>query len=242
MPDIRIILVRPKEPGNIGSAARAMKNFGLEELYLVAPQRALDENAYMMATHGADILERATRCDTVTQAIHDCQWVLGTTARARKAPTLDVHTPREAAANYPEGGLGILFGPEDFGLSNQDLEHCQGYIRIPTGEHASLNLAHAVLIVAYEWFIAIHKPKAKRSRQAAPRQMLEPMYDQLIDMLLLIGYTDHERRATANRMMRSIFDRAALDEREVSALRGLWSQVTWAALSDPNALPGHKRR
>ena len=129
-----------------------------------------------------------------------------------------------------------MFGPEDFGLSNEDLDHCQGYIRIPTSDYASLNLAQAVQLVAYEWFVVHRKEggqEVKDLSELAPRESLEPMYAQLMDTLHLIGYTDAQREASARELFRGIFDRAELSEREVLALRGLWRQVTWAANNLP---------
>jgi tRNA/rRNA methyltransferase len=239
---MRIILVRPKAPANVGSVARAMKNFGVDELYLVAPQRPLDESAYALATIGRDVLKRAVHCDSVSEAVTGCRLVLGTTARLRRSKSFFVYTPREAAARFPSEGTAVMFGPEDFGLSNDDLDHCQGYIRIPTTEHASLNLAHAVQIVVYEWFVAMQAPRDDRRRDVAPREQLEQLYDHLLRVLYLIGYTDAEREASASRLFRAIFNRAELSEREVAALRGLCSQIEWAAKRDPSSLPGLTRR
>lgn len=235
---MRIILVRPKAPANVGSAARVMKNFGVDELYLVAPQRPLDENAYALATIGRDILDRAVHCASVAEAVTGCRLVLGTTARLRRSKSFAVHTPREAAAAFPREGTAVMFGPEDFGLSNDDLDHCQGYIRIPTTEHASLNLAQAVLLVVYEWFVAAQAPRDEAPLAVAPREQLEQFYSHLLGVLHLIGYTDAEREASASRLFRAIFDRAMLSEREVAALRGLCSQIAWAAKRDPSSLPG----
>ena len=231
---LRIILVRPKEPANVGAAARAMKNFGLSDLHLVAPQRPLNKRAFALASHAGDVLERAVRCDSLADAVKGCKLVLGTTARARTS-SQRVYSAREAAQSLPDQEVAVMFGPEDFGLSNEDLDHCQGYIQIPTSDYASLNLAQAVQLVAYEWFVAHREVdmKVKDVSELAPRESLEPMYAQLIDMLHLIGYTDAQREASARELFRGIFDRAELSEREVLALRGLWRQVTWAAKNMP---------
>ena len=225
---LRIILVRPKDPANIGSAARAVKNFGLNELYLVAPQRPVNRHAYALASHAGDVLDGATVCETVADALNGCTFVLGTTARPRDSE-MRVYTPREAAETLSYEGVAILFGPEDYGLSNEDLRHCQGYIQIPTAEYASLNLAQAVQLVAYEWFVAAHPETSTATREVAPREKLEGLYTQLLETLHTIGYTDAQREASADAMFRAIFDRAELSEREVAALRGVWRQVLWAA-------------
>lgn len=243
--DLRVILVRPKAAENVGSAARAMKNFGAQSLYLVAPRCEVGARAYALASHAGDVLDRHTVCDSLADAVAGCKLVLGTTARPRQYDRR-VYTPRQAANTLHAEGVALVFGPEDFGLSNDDLAHCQGYIQIPTGDYASLNLAQAVQLVVYEWFIARHTPEESGGAQgaviapdladAAPREQLERMYDQLIDTLHTIGYTDPQREASAERLFRGIFDRAALSEREVAALRGLWSQTVWAAKQSPDTL------
>lgn len=234
-----------------------MKNFGAESLYLVAPRCEVGARAYALASHAGDVLNRHTVCDSLADAVAGCKLVLGTTARPRQYDRR-VYTPRQAANTLSpkkatEGaaeGVALVFGPEDFGLSNDDLAHCQGHIQIPTGDYASLNLAQAVQLIVYEWFIARHTPAessgasgaviapdlAPDLADAAPREQLERMYDQLIDTLHTIGYTDPQREASAERLFRGIFDRAALSEREVAALRGLWSQTVWAAKQSPDTL------
>lgn len=217
----------------MGSSARAMKNFGLSELYLVAPQRPLTRHAYALASHAEDVLAGAAVVETVAEALEGCTLALGTTARDRAAAE-KVYTPREAAALPHEGHTAILFGPEDFGLSNEDLRHCQGYIRIPTAEYASLNLAQAVQLVAYEWFIADSSvadldERTAAEREVAPREVLEGMYAHLLETLHTVGYTDAQREGAADALFRGVFDRAGLSTREVAALRGLWRQVLWAA-------------
>ena len=230
MPGLRIILVRPKEPANVGACARAMKNFGLSDLFLVAPQRRVGATARALASHAGDVLEEAVYCDTLEEAVTDLKLVLGTTARPRAAEGQKVYTLRESATTLPAEDVGMMFGPEDFGLSNDDLAHCQGYIQIPTAAYASLNLAQAVGLVAYEWFVA-HTEAATAPQtltDLAPRDELEPFYTQLLDTLHLIGYTDAQRERSADRLFRGVFDRAGLSSREVLALRGLCRQIVWA--------------
>ncbi len=240
---------------NVGATARAMKNFGVTDLYLVAPRCEVGTRAYALASHAGDVLDRHVRGDTLAEAVAGCKLVLGTTARPRQYDQR-VYTPRDAAATFPaatfpDGGVALVFGPEDFGLSNDDLAHCQGYIQIPTSDYASLNLAQAVQVIVYEWFVTHQQgrsadeassplpttqPSAPDLADAAPRDRVERMYDQLIDTLHTIGYTDAQREASAQRLFRGIFDRAALSEREVAALRGLWSQTVWAAKQPPEVL------
>ena len=254
---LRIVLVRPKASANVGACARAMKNFGLDSLYLVAPQCQRDRQAYALASHAGDVLDKAVVCSQLSDALQDVRYVLATSARTR-ASDHPRYTPRSAMARYntATANTAILFGPEDFGLSNDDLKHCQGLIHIPTSAYASLNLAHAVQVIAYEHFISQHEPDAPHTAASqasaadaatpldsphspenlAPREQYEAMYQQLIGMLERIGYTDAQRSAHAEQLFRRIFDRAQLDARELAALRGLWRQTLWAAEQSPETL------
>lgn len=240
----RFVLVRPKKSANIGAAARGMKNFDFEELYLVAPRCKLDANAYALASHAADVLDDAVICDNLPEALATCTLALGTTARSRVAED-PVYTPREATEAFPQQETALVFGPEDFGLSNEDLQHCQAYITIPTGEYASLNLAQAVHVIAYEWFVRsadkISSQNMDTSTPQLPRADMESMYSQLQDVLHLIGYTDVQREASAITLLRRVFDSAfnssTMTERDLAAVRGLWRQVAWAARAHPDNLP-----
>lgn len=243
---LRIILVGTKHSGNLGSAARAMKNFGLDDMVLVAPRCRLDRQAFAMASHAGDVLERAKVVEDTASAVAGCTAVLGTTARLRASPSFEVRAPREAVGELPARGAAVMFGPEDTGLTNVDLDLCQLLVRIPTADYASLNLAQAVNLMAYEWFMrgtpgtASAIEAAPRPRPA-PRDEFEPMIEQMMDTLLYIGYTDDSKRQSVEHMFRRLLDRAALSSREVSALRGLWSQTRWAADQPPEALPGRRR-
>lgn len=211
-----------------------MKNFGFGELY-ITPKCKLGKKAYALASHASDVLDNVVMCSTLNEALSDCNFSLGTTARVRKNDR-GVYTAREAATNFGnlsrQEKVALVFGREDWGLSNEELDLCQGYIQIPTAEYTSLNLAQAVQIVAYEWFYAIEdvtiiKPKSASSRAA--RAAMERMYNLLREALYLIKYTDKQREANTMRLLRRIFDKARLNEREVKALQGLWRQVSWIA-------------
>ncbi|MDQ3397498.1 MAG: RNA methyltransferase [Deinococcota bacterium] len=231
---MRFVLVRPKDPRNMGSSARAIKNFGFSDLWLVAPQRLLNAEAFALAAHAQDVLRGAVRSGSVLEAVRDQTFVLGTTARPRTAARA-VYSPREAAQLVAGRGGAILFGPEDFGLSNEDLEACQGFVHIPTADYASLNLSQAVQILAYECFLALQEGKEAPALELAPpasRGAVEGMYEHLQETLHLIGYTDKMRERTAMAHFRALFDRAGLSEKDVMVLRGLWRQVQWAARQD----------
>lgn len=234
---MRIILVRPQEPGNIGSAARVMKNFGLSELVLVAPQCELSKEAFYMATHAKDIVASAQVVAETREAVAGCTFVLGTSARERRSEAYDVFTPRDAARQLSREGLGIMFGPEAAGLSNEDLDYCQAFVKIPTSAFSSLNLAQAVNLIAYEFFVSqVDEGVSRQPPDLAPREDLERLYEHFLEVALHIGYTDAQRLAQTEHMYRRIFDRARLTSREVTALHGLWRQVKWAAEYAPKAL------
>ena len=255
VPGPRIVLVRSKDSANVGAAARAMKNFGLDDLVLVAPRCRIDARAHALASHAGDILDAARVVESVGEAIGDLRFVLGTSARRRDNESLPVWAPRQAAQHVQGTDVAVLFGPEDHGLSNDELDLCQGYVSIPTADYASLNLAQAVLLVAYEVHLA--RPREGRPEAAAhtvadapslqlgapptaeraPREQLERFYAQLVDVFHRIGYTDVQRERAILRLYRGLFDRVALTSREVAALRGLASQVLWAADQPPERLP-----
>lgn len=227
-----------------------MKNFGLEELVLVAPRCKIDDRAHALASHAGDVLEAARIVDTVEDAIADRRFVLGTSARLRGTDTLPTWSPRQAAPRLVDRGVAVLFGPEDHGLSNDELNLCQGYVAIPAASYSSLNLAQAVLLVAYETHLARLGGAtadvgpvvegAPPTGERAPREQLERFYGQLAEAFHRIGYTDAQRERAILRVYRGMFDRVALRAREVAALRGLMSQVMWAAEQPPERLPERK--
>lgn len=235
----RIVLVRTKESANVGSVARAMLNFGLRDLWLVAPRCRIDKRAHDLATHAGAVLDAATIVPTLADAVADAGFVYGTSARPRRAENYPLFSPREAAAR-PAANSVVVFGPEDHGLANAELTLCQGQIVIPTAGFASLNLAQAVVVVAYEYAVAGgasigSQPHAADDPRHLPaeRGQLEGFYQQLEETMLKIGYTDERRAAGMLRLYRGLIDRAAPTAHEVAALRGLLSQTVWAADQPP---------
>ena len=242
----RIVLVRTKESANVGAAARAMLNFGLTDLWLVAPRCRIDHRAYALASHAEDVLKRATIVDDLGDALVGTSLVAGTSARPRRAENYVVRSPREVAPDLGSGSA-VLFGPEDHGLSNDELTLCQVHVVIPTQDFSSLNLAQAVLVVAYEAALAAARQAGEQQEAtAAPpaelapatRDQVEGFYRQLEDAMLLIGYTDERRKPGIMRLFRGLFDRATPTAHELAALRGLVSQASWAARLEPDRLPG----
>lgn len=252
---VRFVLVRPKESGNVGAAARAIKNFDFTELAVVAPRCQVDAKAKARASHAGDVLDTLQTFDTLADALSDCQLALATIAQARVTEDT-VYTPRQAAETFArafaredagEKRLALVFGPEDFGLSNEDLMHCQASITIPTGAYASLNLAQAVQVIAYEWYVTgLLEPPVNDLDDvnvvpAVGRAEYESMYAQLCDVLHLIGYTDAQREKSAMTLFRKVLDSATMTERDLAAVRGLWRQVAWAARVKPENLPEDTR-
>ena len=235
---LRIVLVRSKASANVGAAARAMKNFGLGELVLVAPRCRLDRQARALASHAGDVLDASREVASLDEALTGTTWAVATSARPRATESLPGLPPDEGLATLPERGGALVFGPEDHGLSNEELDRCQAVIRIPTAAYASINLAQAVNLLAHRWFErtrAAAPPAAPR--EVADRDQLERMYAQMVALWHLIGFTDENREKATLRLFRGVFDRARMTPRELAALRGLWAQAEWAAERDPDRLP-----
>ena len=158
MADVRIVLVEPSHPGNIGGAARAMKTMGLTSLYLVRPVRFPDPQADWRAARAVDVLAEATVVDELDDAIADCVLAVGTSTRSRRIPLplADAQTVAERlATEYADDRVAILFGRETSGLTNEELQRCQLHLSIPASpEYPSLNLAMSVQVVCYELFKA----------------------------------------------------------------------------------------
>lgn len=231
---IRIVLVGTQHPGNIGSAARAMKTMGLQQLVLVAPQRFPDDDAKAMAAGADDVVAAARIVPTLAEAVADCRLVLGCTARSRRI-ALDELAPRDAAlrlqAAAGEGAaVALVFGRERTGLDNDELQLCHAAVHIPANpDYSSLNLAAAVQVLAYELRLAALAEVAGavapgggvRREGAASHAQLEGFFAQLGDTLDAIDFHKGRAPASALRKLRRIFLRCDLDTREVRLLRGV---------------------
>ncbi len=250
---VAIVLVEPREPGNIGAAARAMANMGLSRLVLVRPPDHRVADAFRMALAARPILESALVVDDLAQALAGFGFVAGTTRRPGAGRRGRV-TPRQLAVELPavavENDVAILFGREDSGLTNEELQYCQRLVTIPSSEgFGSLNLAQSVLTIAYEIFLADAAAGSRGAGAAArraPTAELEGLYAQMQRALLDIGYLDPANPAHMMRVFRRLFGRAGPDAREVKALRGIFRQVDWyvgrrgkrpAPAGEPDGLP-----
>lgn len=229
-PNIRIVLVAPSHPGNIGAVARAMKNMALEELVLVRPKQFPHSEATARASGADDILQRARVVDSLAEALAGCGFIAATTSRDRDQNfrILDVRDAAErVVAEASRTPAAVLFGAERTGLTNEDLDACHVLVRIPAnGVYASLNLAMAVQLVSYELFRARGAKVAPVSVTgdaplATPEEM-ERMYVHLAQVMEEVDFRDRTQSGT--RLMariRRFLQRAELDQNEVNILRGL---------------------
>lgn len=222
-----IILVRPQLGQNIGKAARAMLNFGLAEMRLVEPRDGWPNPEAGPAASGADIvLERAEVFGTVAEAIADCSTVFASTVRRREL-VLPVVGPAEMATRIQgtAGRSAILFGPERSGLATEDVAHANAIVTVPINpDFGSLNLAQAVILLAYEWSRtqALQQPTAREMEPAAPHAEVEGMIGQIEEALDAAGYFyPPERTAATKATLRTIFTKPGWSSREIKAVRGL---------------------
>jgi len=223
---VRIVLCRPNHPGNIGSAARAMKTMGLGDLRLVAPERFPAPEAEWLASSAADVLARARLHATLSEALGDCVAAFALSARPREWSPASLAV-REAAgaalARAAEGSVAFVFGNETAGLSNEEVFACQALVHIPTSaQYTSLNLAQAVQIVAYELRMAVgaQRPPA-RAEMPATLQDMEGLYAHLDEAGLASGFFDPADPKRLRERWRRLFSRVSLEREEVNILRGL---------------------
>jgi len=249
---VRIVLVRPRRGGNVGSAARVMKNVGLQELVLVAPRTRVGEVGARMAAHARDVLAARTTAPDLATAVGDCLLVVGTAGRdfAHLAPVDPRTAAREIVAASARGRVALVFGPEDHGLSNADLGRCQRLVRIPTADaYPSLNLAQAIAVCGYELLCAARAADAEATRADVPsrrrrsvaastpaderapasnaeREALLAHLEQALDG---IGFLSRQNPGHILADMRALFARAGLTRRDVKIWRGIARQMLWAA-------------
>ncbi|MEA2624575.1 MAG: tRNA/rRNA methyltransferase [Candidatus Binatota bacterium] len=229
---IRIVLVRPKTSGNVGAVARAMKNMGLSDLVVVAPRRFRRVAADSMAVHATDVLDRMRVVRSIAEAVADCHWVAGTTVREGVYRRRTV-TPREIAptmlALAAHQRVALVFGPEDTGLSNDDLKSCDELVTIPAdAAYPSLNVAQAVLVCAYELHLA-ERPTRTDAVPLASVASVDFMLARLRDACLAIGFLPASNPDHILLAIRRLFGRARLEPREVRIWLGLARQIEWFA-------------
>jgi len=229
---IRIVLVDPKHPGNIGAVARAMKNMGLRELRLVRPALFPHTEATARASGADDVLDAAQVHEDFGQAIADCGLVVGTSARQRHMPW-NLVEPRECAPQIVQaasaGGAAIVFGTERTGLTNVELERCNLLLTIPTdSDYSSLNLAMAVQVVTYELWLAARPGAPQPPPREVPLASAEEMarlYVHIEQVLEAIDFRDRTGGGHLMTRIRRLFNRAQLDQNEMNILRGILTAV-----------------
>ncbi len=229
--NVSIVLNRPLYSENVGAAARAMRNMGFERLVAVNPKDFDRDKALKMATHGASgIVDNMHFSDDLKRTLSSYHYVIGTTARLGGQRQV-IQTPSKLAKNLVslslENQVALLFGPEDRGLSNEDIRYCHILINIPTTGFSSLNLAQAVMILCYELFIVETDEEKKFTPRLASRHELDGMYDQLKDILVRISYINPENPDYWLNKLRYFFSRIQLRAKEVSIIRGICRQIDW---------------
>jgi len=223
--NISVVLVDAKTPANIGATARCMMNTGLSRLLLVNPLKDRDSEAYKLAAGADEILRTAKVYSLLADAIAEHGLVIGA-SRHKSRQRKNIRTPREMAERLApllaRNKVAILFGNEVNGLENHDIALCHELIAIPSaGAFPSLNLSHAVMIVAYEIFIALQNAVPASPIELARTEDLENFYRHMQTTLLAIGFIDNENSERMMFSLRQIFGKSRLDKRDVRILRGI---------------------
>ncbi|QJD59174.1 tRNA (cytosine(32)/uridine(32)-2'-O)-methyltransferase TrmJ [Pseudomonas sp. gcc21] len=241
---VRVVLVNTSHPGNIGGAARAMKNMGLTRLVLVNPERYPDPNAQARASGADDVLADARIVATLEEAIADCTLVMGTSARDRRIPW-PVVDPREAATKVLDqlddqdgAEIALVFGREDSGLTSEELQRCQFHVHIPSNpEFSSLNLGAAVQVLVYELRMALlqrqgqptkmHKLETTNRQNEIPAtaEDLERYFAHLEQVLVEIGFLDLAKPRQLMPRLRRLYGRVQINQVEMNILRGILTET-----------------
>lgn len=229
---VRVVLVGTTHPGNIGATARAMRTMGLDRLSLVNPREFPSEQATARAAGADDVLAAARVCATLDEALADCRFVMGASARLRALPWTPV-PPREAAprllAESRHGEAAVVFGRESSGLSNDELARCHALLHVPTDPgFGSLNLAMAVQVVAYELrmtWLEGELPAEEPIDRRASAEDLERFYEHLERTLVGAGFLNPANPRHLMLQLRRLFSRAVPEEKEVRILRGVLSAL-----------------
>jgi len=227
--NVTIVLQRPRYPENIGSAARAMANMGFSRLVVVEPGIWDEARIRRLATHAAgSVVDEIQRFDTLAEALGPFGHVVGTTARLGGQRSV-LKSPERLAENLvsisKNNPVAILFGPEDRGLTNDDLKHCHQLVNIPTAGFTSLNLAQAVMVICYCLSAAQKADPPPFTPRLAKRIELDQMYTELTDALVRIGYVQSENPDYWMVRIRRFFSRLQLRAGEVSIVRGICRQI-----------------
>ena len=230
--NIRIVMVNTSHPGNIGAVARVMKNMSLSSLYLVEPRHFPSEEANARSSGALDILQNAVVCESLEQAVADCELVIGTSARERSAdwPVLN---PRQSANKLVETArqsqVALVMGRESSGLTNQELDLCQYLVHIPSNpDYNSLNVAMAVQVFAYEIYLQMQTTLEQNNESGEEvavltSEQMQNFFVHLEQTLLDIDFLDERRSELLMRRLRQLFYRARPSQDEMNILRGILS-------------------
>lgn len=231
---IRFVLLKTSHPGNVGASARALKNMGFSELYLVDPSHYPHPEAVARASGADDILQNAIVVSSLREAIADCHLIFGTSSRDRSLP-IPLLTPREFA-NLTNSSLqsgdkvAVLFGQERTGLTNEELAVCHYHLAIPCNpNYPSLNIAAAVQIIAYELRLSLYGENFHVDIGASDRVSAEDMerfYDHLEKTLISIKFLNPDNPRQMMRKLRRLFNRISLEQNEMNILRGILSALS----------------
>jgi tRNA/rRNA methyltransferase/tRNA (cytidine32/uridine32-2'-O)-methyltransferase len=228
--NIKIVLVETSHPGNIGGVARAMKNMCVSQLRLVNPKIFPCAEATARASGADDILAKAAIYATLQEAIADCQLVIGASARSRTVSWPEI-TPRQAATTCLQQAaqtpIALVFGRENSGLKNHELDLCHYLLKIPCNQqYSSLNVAAAVQVVCYELFVTATEkhddlPNSEEQTPLATAEQMESFYQHLQQTMTDIGFLQAEKTQSLMRKLRRIYNRTLLDSKELDLLRGI---------------------
>lgn len=233
---IRIILVNTSHPGNIGSAARAMKTMGLSTLYLLNPKTFPSELATALSAGSEDLLEKATVVSTLDEALEGCTLILGTSARERTIPW-PVLTPRESSerimrhcGQQAEGDVALLFGEERIGLTNASLQRCHYHVTIPANpDYSSLNLASSVQVIAYEcrqaWLALAEQaqPAAEPHDTLPPAEEMDRLFQEIETVLLQMKFLNPKAPRQLLPRLHRFFLRSQIETMEMAIFRGIFA-------------------
>lgn len=232
--NVRVVLVGTTHPGNIGAAARAIKTMGLTQMSLVVPQCEIDEEARARASGAIEILENTVTFPNLSEAVRECRWVVGTSARRRRFGP-EMKSPRDCTEEIAEysthGPCAVVFGRERNGLTNEELLHCQRLCRIPTGDtYASLNLAAAVQVMAYEMRVKADDLYHEHSESVkvdclATQSELSQLYAHWRSVLEHAEFFLPSREEGTMKRLVHLLNRARLRPDEVQLLRGMLSAI-----------------
>jgi tRNA/rRNA methyltransferase len=228
---IAVVLHRPRYPENIGGAARAALNMGIRRLIVVDPEDCDLTRILKMATHfAADLVENMEVHDDLQTALAPFQYIVGTTARvgSRRATHSDLEKLAESLIPISQDNqIALVFGPENWGLTNEELRLCDTIATIPTADFASLNVAQAVIILCYAVFCASREKATRFTPRLASRFELEAMYQQLKETFVHINFINAENPDYWMQHIRRFFSRAGVRARDVKMVRGICRQIEW---------------